>query len=43
MTVWGKDAAALEAALPQLAEAVEYSQTAPPRHTLILKDIGHSA
>jgi pyrimidine-nucleoside phosphorylase len=40
MTVWGKDQASLEAALPRLAEAVEYSQTAPAERTLILKEIG---
>jgi pyrimidine-nucleoside phosphorylase len=40
MTVWGKDAAALEAAMPQLAGAVEYSQTVPLKRALILKEIG---
>jgi pyrimidine-nucleoside phosphorylase len=40
MTVWGKDPASLEAALPRLAEAVEYSQTAPEKPALILKEIG---
>jgi pyrimidine-nucleoside phosphorylase len=40
MTVWGKDQAALEAALPQLAGAVEYSPEVPAKRTLILKEIG---
>jgi pyrimidine-nucleoside phosphorylase len=40
MTVWGKDSGSLEAALPRLAEAVEYSETAPAKRTLILKEIG---
>ncbi|MDR0315294.1 MAG: thymidine phosphorylase [Treponema sp.] len=40
MTVWGKDQASLEAALPRLAEAVEYSPAAPAERKLILKEIG---
>jgi pyrimidine-nucleoside phosphorylase len=39
MRVWGKDQASLEAALPQLAEAVEYSKDPPGKRTLILKEI----
>jgi hypothetical protein len=40
MIVWGKDPASLEAALPGLAAAVEYSPTPPPKRKLILKEIG---
>jgi pyrimidine-nucleoside phosphorylase len=40
MTVWGKDQAALDAALPGLAEAVEYSEGPPIPVKLILKEIG---
>ncbi|MDR1588429.1 MAG: thymidine phosphorylase [Treponema sp.] len=40
MTVWAKDEAGLEAALPRLAESVEYSKTAPTTRKLILKEIG---
>jgi pyrimidine-nucleoside phosphorylase len=40
MTVWGKDEASLEAALPRLAEAVEYSESAPAERKLVLKEIG---
>jgi pyrimidine-nucleoside phosphorylase len=40
MTVWGKDEASLDAALPQLAAAVEYADAAPAAQTLILKEIG---
>jgi pyrimidine-nucleoside phosphorylase len=43
MTVWGKDAAALEAALPRLTEAVEYAPDAPAERGLILKEIGYTA
>jgi pyrimidine-nucleoside phosphorylase len=39
MTVWAKDEAALEAALPGLQEAVEYSPAPPPARKLILKEI----
>ena len=39
MTVWGKDAASLEAALPRLAEAVEYADTPPVKRALVLKEI----
>jgi pyrimidine-nucleoside phosphorylase len=40
MTVWGRDEAALEAALPGLGEAVEYSPGPPPPRRMILKEIG---
>jgi pyrimidine-nucleoside phosphorylase len=40
MTVWGKDPASLEAALPRLADAVEYSDAAPEARRLVLKEIG---
>jgi pyrimidine-nucleoside phosphorylase len=41
MTVWGKDAASLDAALPELTGAVEYTSDAPvERRGLILKEIG---
>ena len=39
MTVWAKDQASLDAALPQLAEAVEYSDAEPAERKLILKEI----
>ncbi|MDR2746244.1 MAG: thymidine phosphorylase [Treponema sp.] len=39
MTVWGKDQESLNAAIPRLAEAVEYSETPPPPVKLILKEI----
>ncbi|WP_010253073.1 thymidine phosphorylase [Treponema primitia] len=39
MTVWAKDEAGLAAALPQLREAVEYSNQKPPAGQLILKEI----
>jgi pyrimidine-nucleoside phosphorylase len=39
MTVWAADEAGLTAALPALAEAVEYSETPPPPRKLILKEI----
>jgi pyrimidine-nucleoside phosphorylase len=39
MTVWGKDQAALEAALPDLVEAVEYSEGPAAPAELILKEI----
>ena len=39
MTVWGKDEASLKAALPLLAEAVEYAKVPPPPRKLILKEI----
>ena len=39
MTVWGKDKEALEAALPQLADAIEYSPVKPAERKLILKEI----
>jgi hypothetical protein len=40
MTVWGKDEASLEAALPELADAVEYSPVKPATRKMILKEIG---
>jgi pyrimidine-nucleoside phosphorylase len=40
MTVWGKDKASLEAALPELADAVEYSPVKPAVRKMILKEIG---
>jgi pyrimidine-nucleoside phosphorylase len=40
MIVWGKDDASLQAALPRLAEAVEYAPAPPPARELILKEIG---
>jgi pyrimidine-nucleoside phosphorylase len=40
MIVWGKDEASLEAALPALAGAVEYSPLPPAKRNLILKEIG---
>jgi pyrimidine-nucleoside phosphorylase len=43
MTVWAKDEAGLKAALPRLAEAVEYSKTAPAPRKLVLKEIGPPA
>ncbi|MDR1863417.1 MAG: thymidine phosphorylase, partial [Treponema sp.] len=39
MTVWAAGAEALEAALPSLAEAVEYSDKPPAPRKLILKEI----
>jgi pyrimidine-nucleoside phosphorylase len=39
MSVWGKDRASLDAALPQLAAAVEYAQDRPAERKLILKEI----
>ncbi len=39
MTVWGKDRESLDAALPRLADAVEYSSEKPAAHPLILKEI----
>ena len=39
MTVWGKDEASLNAALPELADAVEYSSNPPSSRSLILKEI----
>lgn len=39
MKVWAADEAGLKAALPGLTEAVEYSDTPPPKRTLILKEI----
>jgi pyrimidine-nucleoside phosphorylase len=40
MTVWARDRAGLDAALPQLEEAVEYGSAAPAKRTMILKQIG---
>ncbi len=39
MTVWAKDEASLNAALPRIESAVGYSDNAPPPRTLILKEI----
>jgi pyrimidine-nucleoside phosphorylase len=39
MRVWARDEAGLAAALPQLQDAVEYTETAPPARRLILKEI----
>jgi pyrimidine-nucleoside phosphorylase len=39
MTVWGRDSASLETALPQLKDAVEYALSPPPERRLILKEI----
>jgi hypothetical protein len=39
MTVWGKDPASLEAALSQLADAVEYADAPPAKRALVLKEI----
>jgi pyrimidine-nucleoside phosphorylase len=40
MIVWGKDEQSLEAALPDLAAAVEYAPNPPAKRNLILKEIG---
>jgi pyrimidine-nucleoside phosphorylase len=42
MTVWAKDRAGLEAAMPQLQDAVEYSDSPPPARTLIGGSLGAS-
>jgi pyrimidine-nucleoside phosphorylase len=39
MTVWAKDRPSLDAALPRLAEAVEYAENIPVARALILKEI----
>jgi len=39
MTVWGKDAASLDAALPLLREALEYTDTPRSPRKLVLKEI----
>jgi pyrimidine-nucleoside phosphorylase len=39
MTVWAADAKGLEAALPSLAEAVEYSDGPPEKRNLIFKEL----
>jgi pyrimidine-nucleoside phosphorylase len=39
MMVWAADEAGLNAALPQLEEAVEYSDTIPAKRNLILKEV----
>jgi pyrimidine-nucleoside phosphorylase len=39
MSVWGKDQASLEAALPQISGAVEYSEKAPQARKLIFKEL----
>jgi pyrimidine-nucleoside phosphorylase len=40
LTVWGKDEASLNAVLPNIAAAVDYSKDPPPKRKLILKEIG---
>ena len=42
MTVWGKDEAALAAALPQLEAAIEYAPLPPVKRTLVLKELIHA-
>jgi hypothetical protein len=39
MTVWSKDQESLDAALPELAQAVEYANVKPTERKLILKEI----
>jgi pyrimidine-nucleoside phosphorylase len=39
MTVWAAGEAGLKGALPQLADAVSYAETPPPKRKLILKEI----
>jgi pyrimidine-nucleoside phosphorylase len=39
MTIWAADEAGLNAAAPRLAASVEYSDTVPPKRTLVLKEI----
>jgi pyrimidine-nucleoside phosphorylase len=39
MTLWAADAKGLEAALPSLAEAVEYSEAPPEKRNLIFKEL----
>jgi pyrimidine-nucleoside phosphorylase len=39
MSVWARDKAGLAAALPRLADAVEYGEKAPPERRLVLKEI----
>jgi pyrimidine-nucleoside phosphorylase len=39
MSVWARDEASLAGALPQLQDAVEYSEAKPPERKLILKEI----
>jgi pyrimidine-nucleoside phosphorylase len=39
MSVWARDGASLAGALPQLQDAVEYSEAKPPERKLILKEI----
>jgi pyrimidine-nucleoside phosphorylase len=39
MTLWARDKAGLAAALPQLRDAVEYSDTAPVPRRLVLKEL----
>jgi pyrimidine-nucleoside phosphorylase len=41
MQVWGKDRASLDAALPQLEAAIEYSPTQPSKPSLVLKQLIH--
>jgi phosphopantetheinyl transferase (holo-ACP synthase) len=39
MKVWAANEAGLKASLPQLEEAVEYSDAAPAKRNLILKEV----
>jgi pyrimidine-nucleoside phosphorylase len=39
MSVWARDREGLAAALPQLEDAVEYGEKAPPERRLVLKEI----
>ena len=39
MSVWARDKASLDAAMPRLAAAVEYSEAVPAKRKLILKEI----
>jgi pyrimidine-nucleoside phosphorylase len=41
MTVWGKDREGLEAAVPLIEQAVEYSAGEPPAEQLVMKEIRH--
>jgi pyrimidine-nucleoside phosphorylase len=43
MTVWAQDEGGLAAALPQLADAVEYAAAPPPPRPLILKELKNNA
>jgi pyrimidine-nucleoside phosphorylase len=43
MSVWARDEAGLQAALPRLASALEYSEEAPAPRKLIRQEIGYPA